>query len=311
MKLRSVQILRGVAATAVVAHHAFGRGGHFGAAGVDLFFVISGFIMTTTCASRRGAAKFLADRAWRIYPMWLLALFPWLLMAPHSPLEIVRSITLWPVYGNQWVNPALGVGWTLSFELLFYLAFAAALATRRPAVPLCAFALCMALAFTTNQVLFGFLGSPLIFEFLLGVAIASVPPRASIGVPMMLVGAVWFALAPPIYYDQAFGAGALYRTIAWGIPAATLLYGARSIERSFAGATFEIPVLIGGASYSIYLFHQLVLLQFQGIAGFVLSIAAGVLAYLFVERHMMRARPRWGGIMRRQAKQAVAVAVIE
>ncbi|HVI04878.1 MAG TPA: acyltransferase family protein, partial [Sphingomicrobium sp.] len=142
MKLRSVQVLRAVAAMAVVAHHAFDNGTRVGAAGVDLFFVISGFIMMTTCSSGRKPGEFLADRAWRIYPMWLLAVFPWLLMAPHSTLEVVRSITLWPVYGNRFLNPALDVGWTLSFELLFYLAFALALATRA-AVPLLIFGLCL------------------------------------------------------------------------------------------------------------------------------------------------------------------------
>src|SRR5215471_6743859 len=100
---------------AVVAHHGF-EGTHLGAAGVDLFFVISGFIMAT-CSAGRQPLQFLADRAWRIYPLWLIAVIPWLLMSPQTFLEIVRSITLWPVYGGRLLNPALGVGWTLSFEL--------------------------------------------------------------------------------------------------------------------------------------------------------------------------------------------------
>ena len=66
MRLRSVQVLRGIAAMAVVAHHAF-SGTRIGAAGVDLFFVISGFIMAT-CGRDRRPLEFLADRAWRIYP---------------------------------------------------------------------------------------------------------------------------------------------------------------------------------------------------------------------------------------------------
>ena len=82
MKLRSIQVLRGIAAMAVVGHHAF-DGTRIGAAGVDLFFVMSGFIMAT-CARDRGPLEFLADRAWRIYPLWLIAVTPWTMTMRHS-----------------------------------------------------------------------------------------------------------------------------------------------------------------------------------------------------------------------------------
>ena len=91
MRLRSIQVLRGIAAMAVVAHHAF-DGPRLGAAGVDLFFVISGFIMAT-CTGARSPGQFLADRAWRIYPLWLIAVAPWIVMNPESFLVIVRSIS--------------------------------------------------------------------------------------------------------------------------------------------------------------------------------------------------------------------------
>lgn len=277
---------------AVVAHHAFHNGTRVGAAGVDLFFVISGFIMMTTRSSDRTAGEFLADRSWRIYPMWLLAVFPWLLMSSHTPLEVVRSLTLWPVYGSRYLSPALDVGWTLSFELLFYLAFALALGTRA-AIPLIIFGICLIVGYRTNSVLFWFLGSPLILEFLLGVAVASIPSRILFGIPVILLGLFWFVFSSSDFYDQAFGQGAMYRVLAWGVPASLLVYGTRSLERYFASNAFEMPVLIGSASYSIYLFHQLILLKFQGIVGFGLSLATGIALYLFLERHVMRARPRW------------------
>lgn len=291
MKLRSIQVLRGLAAMAVVAHHAFPGRAEIGAAGVDLFFVISGFIMAT-CASDREPAEFLWDRAWRIYPLWLLAVTPWLLMDPPGALVLVRSITLWPVFGEQFVNPALGVGWTLSFEIVFYLGFAVALRWR-PALPLALFALCLILGFTTDHVLFWFLGSPLTFEFLLGAAIARVPVKPWPGSAAMAIGAAWFVFAPTGYYDQAFGLGALYRTLAWGVPASMLLYGARSFERPMAARAFDLPVLLGSASYSIYLLHPLVFLKTSGVVGFLLSPVAGIAAYAMVERQIMRARPRW------------------
>ena len=100
-KLRSIQVLRAVAACAVVVLHAYpkvhapvGSAG-YGAAGVDLFFVISGFIMASV-AEGRSAAGFAADRLWRIYPLWWLAVLPWLFLVPRGPTFIASSLTLWP-----------------------------------------------------------------------------------------------------------------------------------------------------------------------------------------------------------------------
>jgi len=290
LKLRSIQVLRGIAAMAVVGHHAF-DGTRIGAAGVDLFFVMSGFIMAT-CARDRGPLEFLADRAWRIYPLWLIAVTPWLLMSPQTSLEVVRSLTLWPVYGPHFVNPALGVGWTLSFELLFYLAFALALATR-VSVPLIAYASFFILAMKTNSILFAFLGSPLALEFLMGVAVAAMPTRSFAGIAALVLGICGFALGPSDFYNQAFGAGAIYRAIAWGIPASMAVYGARSLESFFEKKSFNLPVLLGSASYSIYLFHQLVFQAFSGLAGLVISAFAGVAVYLLLERPIMRVKPHW------------------
>jgi exopolysaccharide production protein ExoZ len=278
---------------AVVAHHAFAGDTRLGAAGVDLFFVISGFIMAT-CSGGRGARQFLADRAWRIYPLWLIAVLPWLFMEPASPLGIVRSLTLWPVYGHNYVVPALGVGWTLSFELLFYAGFALALASRA-SVPLLIFGLCLVLGLTTNNLLFWFVGSPLTFEFLMGVAIAGLPARETFGTAAAALGLILFAVVPAVYFDQSFGGGALLRVICWGIPAALLVYGLRGLERRLSSRIFDLPVLIGNASYSIYLFHSLVFKQFAGLAGFVLSAAAGVALYVLVEQPIIRARPKWTG----------------
>lgn len=308
LKLRSIQVLRGVAAMAVVAHHAFPGTTSAGAAGVDLFFVVSGFIMAT-CAGGRSPLEFLADRAWRIYPLWLIALAPWLAINPQDLLHVVRSVTLWPVYGDQFLNPALGVGWTLSFEFLFYLGFALALATR-PMAPLLLFFLCLVLGLETNHVLFWFLGSPLTFEFLLGVAITRLQRNERAGTIAVVLGLVWFALSPPGFYNQAFGVGALYRTLAWGVPAALVVYGAWSLERRFSGRAFNFFVLLGSASYSIYLFHQLVMLEFQGLAGFVISALAGIAAFLGLERPIMKRRPRWGRRHIGQAQEARSASLL-
>lgn len=154
IRLNSVQALRGIAALAVMLCHLFAiEGGQAerahkltefwvaGAHGVDLFFVISGFVIIWVASdaqkSLHGAADFLYARATRIYPLWwlfagamaiLLLLFtgvPWdaARLDPKGldgTTHILKSIALWP----QPEHPLLGVGWTLVHEMYFYIGFA-------------------------------------------------------------------------------------------------------------------------------------------------------------------------------------------
>jgi peptidoglycan/LPS O-acetylase OafA/YrhL len=85
--LVSIQYLRAFAAIMVVYYHIFsnrvaehwGAGRDIGLSGVDIFFVISGFIMwTSTSHQRGGVAKFLKRRIFRVYPLWWIALTAWI-----------------------------------------------------------------------------------------------------------------------------------------------------------------------------------------------------------------------------------------
>jgi exopolysaccharide production protein ExoZ len=127
----------------------------------------------------------------------------------------------------------------------------------------------------------------------MGVGVAAMPTRSLAGVAALVLGICGFALGPSDFYNQAFGAGAFYRVMAWGIPASLAVYGARSLESFFEKRSFSLPVLLGSASYSIYLFHQLVFLAFSGLAGLVISAFAGVAVYLALERPIMRVKPHW------------------
>ena len=153
-KLKSIQALRGIAALAVFLCHLIAiEEGHSGRAfkltdlwengayGVDLFFVISGFIMVWVASdlrrSRAAATDFLYSRATRIYPLWWLfagamAFFlivfrgvPWDVTridpaGIDGPTHLIKSFLLWP----QGIHPVLGVGWTLVHEMYFYIGFA-------------------------------------------------------------------------------------------------------------------------------------------------------------------------------------------
>lgn len=291
--LRSIQVLRAVAAFVVLVDHAdrFGflhGAARRGAAGVDLFFVISGFIMATT-ARNRSPSRFLADRAWRILPLWVIAVTPWLLLRHNDWQVVATSLTFWPIWGNSYTMPALGAGWSLCFEMLFYAGFAMALGVRA-ALPVGLFAAAFLLAPFSGCALISYLGSPLVLEFLAGVAIAHLPLRNRLGLPLLLLGIVWLTAAPMDYSDIVYGNLAFFRVGAWGVPAALIVYASRNLEDHF-GRLFDFPVLLGNASYAIYLFHQLVIgMGFRFVPAILVSLMVGVAVHLAIERPIMALR---------------------
>lgn len=299
-KLRSVQVLRGLAACAVVALHVRFYAGpgiehsvtRLGAAGVDLFFVISGFIMATIAKPSPG--RFLFDRAWRIFPLWLIAVTPWILINHSTGPELISSLTLWPVY-KHFTPPALALGWSLSFELLFYAAIALAMMTR-PIVPLALFAATLLGKALTGWSIFNYLGNPMIFEFLAGVLIARLPRDSRFAIPLLAVSVIGFAIAPLALYraDVAVDAAVSgWRALCWGFPAALLVYSALCSARLFNKRVFDPFVTLGDASYSIYLFHRsaIALMTLPLPIEFALSIGAGLAMWRLVERPLLR-RPK-------------------
>ncbi|WP_303636504.1 acyltransferase family protein [Stenotrophomonas tuberculopleuritidis] len=149
-RMESLQCLRGVAALAVVLFHLRGveikylQGpaildavARYADAGVDLFFVLSGFVMTTVSVGRYGkdgaSSQFLAKRAWRVLPMYwifttlvvvLMALAPGMVNTSYENQSVLASYLLIP----HAQLPVLTVGWTLVHEAYFYLVFASAIA---------------------------------------------------------------------------------------------------------------------------------------------------------------------------------------
>src|SRR5947209_10067302 len=95
--LRSIQVLRGVAACSVAIGHACG-GFVLGGTGVDVFFIMSGFILAGI-SQRRTPGRFLFDRFWRIYPLWWIGVAPWLASSPDWQ-TLAASLTLFPLFGG-------------------------------------------------------------------------------------------------------------------------------------------------------------------------------------------------------------------
>jgi exopolysaccharide production protein ExoZ len=283
-----LQYLRGVAALMVVYFHAVLQLKHvgiespllpvMGEAGVDLFFVLSGFLMwITTCGKNVSPGSFMLKRLMRIVPLyWMLTisagavalLLPSLLK--HTVFEVphfIASLAFFPAPNPSYlgeadkellITPLLVPGWTLNYEIFFYVIFACVLFFPQR-LRLALVALVFAVVSVAGVVLgeastvLQFYSNPIIFEFVMGIGVAILVQRQLLlggrtAVLLTLVFAVLMLLAD--YEQQVFR-----RALAFGIPAALIVYGLCCME---LGATLRrLPYLrvIGDASYSIYLTH--------------------------------------------------------
>ncbi len=321
--LRSIQYLRALAALSVVFYHTTQFTDFpidIGSAGVDVFFVISGFIMWRTTApetsgGNTGPGRFLAKRAIRIVPLyWLitLGLTAAALIAPTrfvdqnpQPSHVLLSLAF-----IQHLNPRgepfplHAQGWTLNYEAFFYVLFALALALPRQwRLPFLGFALVSgAIGGLMYPPAYVLLLNPMLLEFLSGVLLAAAlgkgpGPGRAIGWIMLGAGVVIFgALA------LTHSAWDVWRPFLWGPPAFLLVAGAAAIEVD--GGVRRLPPLglMGDASYSTYLTHPLTLGAFGVsfgmrspvlfVAAILLAQAVGVLCWFVIERPMTGALKR-------------------
>lgn len=153
-KLESLQVFRGLAAIAVVSHHAynstsafvsgnanqFSRAFENGALGVDFFFVLSGFIIMYAHASDHrsflAVRRYLLKRLTRVFPAYLpisilmvalYTLLPGVSASGGREYSLLSSLLLLPADKP----PALSVAWTLIHELMFYIVFLTYFFSRR------------------------------------------------------------------------------------------------------------------------------------------------------------------------------------
>lgn len=231
-----------------------------GLSGVDIFFVLSGVVIARTA---RGLTwrQFAWKRLRRIVPIYYLVCIPALFMAVEVGFgwrDFLATFLLWPAT-DVMTPPILPVAWTLCFEALFYSAAALVLADRRWAYVL-AITYAIALMLRPYGPVFQFVGNPIILEFLMGVGIARLPARP-IAVWGILLGmaalvAVGVTGVTPMGETSSFlvGDGAFWRVLAFGLPAALIVYGTMQIE-----ARESVWTYLGDSSYTLYLVHTLVI----------------------------------------------------
>ncbi|MET0363733.1 MAG: acyltransferase, partial [Sphingobium sp.] len=284
LKLGGIEGLRGIAALAVLIYHAarhvdaaFGmprlmRVFQAGHAGVDLFFVLSGFLILYVHGPDIGRPErlrhYARQRFTRVMPLYWIALLLTVakLAAGGHGLPGVQSLT-WSLFLLPgWEAPLLGPAWSLQHELLFYLLFAALVLHRGAGLVLlglwAAFVICGLGGLWDDRVPFQLAGHYNL-EFFMGMAVALIVPRVTRGGLLTGTGAVLLILSgvtESMGWLDGLGAAARF---CYGVPSALLIAGLVALSRRPGG--LAVPrwlAALGGASYSLYLFQFL----FMGLA---------------------------------------------
>lgn len=278
--LELIQIFRGLAALLVLLYHvthtnhfhlgyasnAFG----WGHCGVDFFFVLSGFVMLYAHFEQAGrprlAWRFLLKRAIRIYPIY------WCVLA----VTVFMFWTYPPTLHNMWATPStlqpstlrsaifladprrpvVSVAWTLSYELLFYAFFTLYILCGARSFTVLSLAWCSLLVAQSTGVIhwpYPILLRPVILEFFVGCIAAVLVKRLDWkrvpgwSVVAVMAGCVGVGLA------ELHGLIDGYKWYA--LPFFLLIWIGAAYDRSTPRRYPRLLVLIGEASYAIYLIH--------------------------------------------------------
>jgi len=285
-KLRSLEMLRGIAALLVVLFHAriilgistdapsVARLFTSGFRGVDLFFVLSGFIIAHVHASDLGrpwrVGNYVFNRAVRIYPaVWIITLLAATLSALGCGIaddaikpglwNAAASVLLLPQHGD----PILNVAWSLKYEVFFYAIFAGLIVDLR--IGLAVLGIWQAAVFITAIYPdFGAFGlgafylRAICLEFTIGLACAWLIRQRGFVAALQAPAAQWAILAAGV---AIFIAGMTGETRAHATDAACalgaggIILGLVLLERSDRIPVPNTLVLLGSASYSTYLVH--------------------------------------------------------
>jgi exopolysaccharide production protein ExoZ len=360
--LLNIQVLRFVAAFLVVLGHVLTSADRmplqngelaltrsfadtFGV-GVDIFFIISGFIMFYLCHDKFGrkgeSRSFLLRRFIRVVPIYwaftALMVISILIFADQvttaiiNPEHLLASLAFIP-----WMNPdgimrpVLKLGWTLNYEIFFYLAFGLVLnLPRRVALPLLFSAFLAAVALNallpSDLWILKFWSDPIILEFLLGIGLAAAflrDWRLSFAQAAGLIALACFTLIVLVPIAQLHGV--TFRPLVYGVPSlmicAAFAFGPQmSADRLLDRAL----VLFGTASYCLYLSHPFILNAVERLgpgwwtdhprafvtAACAASIFGSIALYLCLERPLVALFSRLAGASGR-FRRAKPVPVIQ
>lgn len=349
-KLNSVQLLRAIAAIMVMVGHAMAEAEHYFSTsfslsnlpwtrGVDLFFVISGFIIVVSTYTRKGeplsGASFLWRRFIRVAPLYyffttamavVLIVFPAGVKETQLELnQIITSYFFLPYERHDGrIAPVLSLGWTLNFEMFFYVVFAAFLSFGIPRAVLMMTALFSTLSIMgfvfdfehpilrtwTNSIVMEFVFGALVGQYYVARGHVRQPQQALLPVAVMSFGFVLLVLG---YWMESVPGGVMSdvpRFISSGIPATIVLIGAVMFVSPEIDKTIHpMFTALGDSSYSLYLSHRFVLRPVTliwekllpmspsfavayTVVVVVLGLIGGHICYLLIEKPFLRLASR-------------------
>jgi len=291
-EIKSIQILRAIAALSVVNVHATGAKDYnllyFGSFGVDIFFVISGFVIAFVIT--KDTSHFMLKRFFRICPMYYLAtlvaavslfVFPQLINneVSLSVVGFIKSLLFIPSAENGG-KPVLGVGWTLQFEMFFYLVMYISLLLLRNkkyapylCIVLILLYLGVAQVIRPNNYALKYFNNDLMLEFVYGVILfkcyeyvktKNLNINSVAKIIMSAIGAIsCYGFMIFINSNQLY---VTYRCVYFGLPSLLFVISLLALEKNMKDTNWtRVFVKIGEASYIMYLLHYHIVLFFSRV----------------------------------------------
>ncbi|SDE29817.1 Peptidoglycan/LPS O-acetylase OafA/YrhL, contains acyltransferase and SGNH-hydrolase domains [Dyadobacter soli] len=296
--LRSIQVLRALAALLVVFAHFEYTEPAVGRFGVDIFFVISGFIMAHIV--NKSPEDFLYRRIIRIVPLYyLMTLFTtglylfkpsWFRNVVLTPTALIKSLLFIP-YHIKDSGPILTLGWTLNYEMFFYLSIAVFIFIfgNKKGMIACLIGLSLFVlvsSFVTwNSYVVRYWGSTMIMEFVGGAILyyfwKHFLSSAGQSVRNVLAVVGFAALGFLMYAEYKYGLSTL-RFLLIGGPSLLVACGFLSLENRInpQNKIHSTMVLLGDSSYAMYLLHPFVIYAFLRLVYVRLNLHGPVFDFL-------------------------------
>lgn len=293
----SIQYLRAISSLAVVYYHLYENTGQ---QGVAIFFVISGFLMIDIMQNK-SAKKFFFDRYFRIAPLYYLSLVLVLMFGiayDPTPLRIVQSFTFTAL------GSVYGVGWTLTYEFVFYTIVTVSLflfSDQKYRLGFIFVSLIL-LDYFINYVhhIKGYEYGNYFYLFLSGVVINLIFNNFKIIIWSNFTPVLLLASFGYLFYGHSFGIpfyqfDVEHYLINNLVPSFLIVFLSLNLEKSHHIFKSRLLEYLGDASYSIYLSHMLIIAlvtyfisDVNKIFLLIISVIMGVLIYHFLEKPITR-----------------------
>jgi exopolysaccharide production protein ExoZ len=323
-KLTGLQFVRVVAATSVVYLHTY-IGATFGLFGVDIFFVLSGYVICLTLEKNKDWWAFLVARISRIFPLYFVLTSLVVVIALIFPKyvaestagsigigEYLKSIFFIPYRGATDAKPILRIGWTLNYEMVFYAFVAVGLLIDKTRWYLWTALMLLAVYTYSNSELSSLVieevyGNPIIIEFLLGFLAFWITRRLNLD----YLSEIWYlSLAILCFSFMAFielNGGYVNRLLQYGLPSMLIVVSmvrCNSFFERFDHKAKGLISLLGDSSYAMYLTHWFVVgfvkkvvvsemellneNEFSIVLIVIASQVVGIAAYIYLDKPLYK-----------------------